>query len=135
MVTKRYQTLPVPEPAMPLICVYAAPTSLCVAGYVQSIMPKSFAMLAFLLALALLTYVFALVRSFSMLKLPFYPSYAAFTFPFVISAIAFKQGASCAAKLGRALPLAPYLVPAATLIAVVFVVYTYFRFMKFIFSK
>lgn len=135
VVTKRYQTLPVPEPAMPLICVYAAPTSLCVAGYVQSVMPKSFAMLAFLLALALLTYVFALVRSFSMLKLPFYPSYAAFTFPFVISAIAFKQGASCAAKLGHALPLAPYLVLTATLIAVVFVVYTYFRFMKFIFSK
>ena len=135
VVTKRYQTLPVPEPAMPLICVYAAPTSLCVAGYVQSVMPKSFAMLAFLLALALLTYVFALVRSLSMLKLPFYPSYAAFTFPFVISAIAFKQGAACAAKLGHALPLVPYLVPAATLIAVVFVVYTYLRFMQFIFSK
>lgn len=53
----------------------------------------------------------------------------------VISAIAFNQGAACAAKLGHDLPLAPYLVPAATLTAVVFVVYTYFRFMKFIFSK
>lgn len=135
VVTKRYQTLPVPEPAMPLICVYAAPTSLCVAGYVQSVMPKSFAMLIFLLVLALSTYVFALIRSFSMLKLPFYPSYAAFTFPFVIAAIAFKQGAACAAKLGHALPLLSYAASAATLVAVVLVVYTYLCFMKFIFSK
>jgi len=135
VVTKRYLALPVPEPAQPLICIYAAPASLCTAAYVQSVMPKSFAMLVFLLILALVIYAFALVKSVALLKLPFYPSYAAFTFPFVISAIAFKQGAACAAKLGHDLPLVPYLVPAATLIAVVFVVYTYFRFMKFIFSK
>lgn len=135
VVTKRYLALPVPEPAQPLICIYAAPASLCTAAYVQSVAPKSFAMLAFLLVLALAIYAFALAKSFALLKLPFYPSYAAFTFPFVISAIAFKQGAACAARLGCALPLLSYAASAATLVAVAFVAYTYVRFMKFIFAK
>ena len=37
LVTYRYVTVKeVPDPAKPLICIYAAPTSLCIAGYVQS---------------------------------------------------------------------------------------------------
>lgn len=43
LVTYRYVTVKeVPDPAKPLICIYAAPTSLCIAGYVQSVMPETY---------------------------------------------------------------------------------------------
>ena len=42
LVTYRYiKFQEVPDPAKPLICIYAAPTSLCIAGYVQSVTPQS----------------------------------------------------------------------------------------------
>lgn len=41
LVTYRYVKFKeVPNPAKPLICIYAAPTSLCIAGYVQSVTPE-----------------------------------------------------------------------------------------------
>ena len=49
-----------------------------------------------LVLVATMLYVLALVKAISYLKLKFYPSYAAFTFPFVISAIATADdGLSC----------------------------------------
>ena len=136
LVTYRYVTVKeVPDPAKPLICIYAAPASLCVAGYVQSVTPKSFGFLMALFVLATVLYLFALVKAVGYLKMPFYPSYAAFTFPFVISAIAAKQTMACAAKLGHPLLALSGLVLVETVIAVVLVVYTYIRFMMFLTAK
>ena len=135
LVTYRYVKFKeVPNPAKPLICIYAAPTSLCIAGYVQSVTPKSFAFLAAMLAVATVLYVFALIKAVEFLKLPFFPSYAAFTFPFIISAIAAKQSMACAANLGNPLPFLQYLVLVETVIAVAFEVYVFVRFMGFIFG-
>lgn len=136
LVTYRYVKFKeVPPPAKPLICIYAAPTSLCIAGYVQSVTPKSFGLLMAMLAVASVLYVFALIQAVKCLKLPFFPSYAAFTFPFVISAIAAKQSMACAANMGNPLPFLQYVVLVETIIAVILVVYTYFKFMKFLFAK
>ena len=53
LVTVRYvKYTEIPDPAKPLICIYAAPTSLCIAGYVQSVMPKSYGMLMAMFVLA-----------------------------------------------------------------------------------
>ena len=135
LVTMRYVKCPqVPEPAQPLICIYAAPTSLCIAGYVQSVTPKSQAFLLAMLAVATLLYIFALVKAVGYLKLKFYPSYAAFTFPFTISAIATKQTMACLANMGSPMPVLQYVVLVETIIAVVFVVYTFIKFMGFIFA-
>ncbi|MGN1267059.1 MAG: TDT family transporter [Dorea sp.] len=136
LVTMRYVKCPeVPEPAQPLICIYAAPTSLCIAGYVQSVTPKSRSFLLAMLAVATVLYVFALVKAVQCLKLKFYPSYAAFTFPFVISAIATKQTMACLVKMEQPLPVLKYVVLVETIIAVVFMVYTFIRFMGFVFSN
>ena len=136
LVTMRYVKCPeVPEPAQPLICIYAAPMSLCIAGYVQSVMPKSRGFLIAMLAVATVLYIFALVKAIGYLKLKFYPSYAAFTFPFVISAIATKQTMACFANMGQPMPVLQYVVLIETIIAVVFVVYTLIRFMGFIFAS
>lgn len=135
LVTVRYvKYKQVPEPAKPLICIYAAPASLCVAGYVQSVMPKSYGFLIAMFVLATVLYVFSLVKAIGYLKLPFYPSYASFTFPFVISAIAAKQTMACAANMGHPMPFLQYLVLIETILAAAFVVYTLIRFVKFIFE-
>lgn len=123
------------EPAKPLICIYAAPISLCIAGYVQSVASKSFAFLMTMYIAAFIVYVFALVEGIKCLKLPFYPSYAAFTFPFVISAIASKQTMACAAKMGTELSVLKYIVLVQTIIAVAAVLYVLIRFLIFIFKK
>jgi exfoliative toxin A/B len=136
LITSRYiKYKDVPEPARPLMCIYTAPLSLCIAGYIQSVTPKSFPFLAAMLIVATLLYIFALIKAIGYLRLPFYPSYAAFTFPFVISAIAAKQAMTCATNMGT--PIAPLsiLVPIETVIAVVLVVYTYVRFIIFISKK
>ena len=105
LVTLRYTKYPeIPEPAQPLICIYAAPTSLCIVGYVQSVMPKSKSFLLAMLVLATILYIFALVKAVGYLRLQFYPSYAAFTFPFVISAIATKQTMACLANMEQPMP-------------------------------
>ena len=135
LVTYRYVKFKeVPNPAKPLICIYAAPTSLCIAGYVQSVTPKSYGFLMGMFVVATVIYIFALVKAVGYLKLPFFPSYAAFTFPFVISAIASKQTMACAANMGHPMPFLQYVVLIETILAVVLVVYTYIRFMDAIFG-
>ena len=135
LVTYRYVKFKeVPDPAKPLICIYAAPTSLCIAGYIQSVTPKSYGFILAMLAVATVIYIFALVKAVGYLKMPFYPSYAAFTFPFVISAIASKQTMACAANMGKPLPFLKYVVLIETVIAVILVVYTFVRYMGFLFG-
>ena len=135
LVTIRYiKFKQIPEPAQPLICIYAAPTSLCVAGYVQSITPKSKGFLLTMLVLASILYVFALIKAIGYLKLKFYPSFAAFTFPFVISAIATKQTMACFANMKQPMPFLQYIVLIETIIAVIFVIYTFIRYMQFLFA-
>lgn len=135
LVTVRYiKYTEIPDPAKPLICIYAAPTSLCIAGYVQSVMPKSYGTLMAMFVLASVLYVFALVKAIGYFKLPFFPSYASFTFPFVISAIASKQTMACLANMERPVPALKYVVLIETIIAAVFVLYTLVRFLQFIFA-
>lgn len=136
LVTVRYVKYPeIPDAAKPLICIYAAPASLCIAGYVQSVMPKSKNFLLAMFVLATVLYIFALVKAIGYLRLQFYPSYAAFTFPFVISAIASKQTAACLANMNQPVPLLQPVVLVETIIAAVFVIYTFIRFMGFVFAK
>lgn len=136
LVTIRYvKYKEIPDPAKPLICIYAAPTSLCIAGYVQSVTPKSYGMLMGMFIVASILYVFALVKAIGYLRLPFFPSYASFTFPFVISAIASKQTMACLMNMGRPMPILQYVVLVETIIAVVLVVYTLIRFLQFIFVQ
>lgn len=133
LVTARYvKCKEVPEPAQPLFCIYTAPVSLCLAGYIQSVMPKSLVLIGFMAILASLIYLVVLVKLPSYLRLKFYPSYAAFTFPFVISAIAMKMTMACLANMGQPLPFLKYVVLIETIIASVLTVYALIRFVIFL---
>lgn len=123
-VTIRYVKIPVKEPVRPLICIYAAPVSLCLAGYVQSVTPKSYAMLTGMLAASTIILAIVLIRLPGLLKLPFYPSFSAFTFPFVITAIAALQCMVCLKRTGTPLPWLKAVVLAETALAAALVFYT-----------
>ena len=135
VVTKRYATLPVPEPAKPLMMIYAAPMALCTAGYNQAFAEKNQSFLLLLLLATSVLYLFALLKSISFLKLPFYPSYAAFTFPFVISAIATKQSVMVLGKMGMNLSFMQPVVLLETIIAAALTIYACLKFMEHIFLK
>lgn len=135
IVTMRYVKAPAPEPAKPLICIYAAPVSLSIAGYVQSVTPKSQSFLFILWIPATILFVFACIKFVQYLKLPFYPSYAAYTFPFAISAIASKQFMACSAAMEKPLPFLKPIVLIETIIAVITTMYALIRYLMFIFGS
>ena len=124
----------IPEPAKPLICIYGAPMSLCIAGYIQSVNPKIIFLVVMLIVSTIL-YIFALVQLVKCIKLPFYPSFASFTFPFVITAIALKQSMACFNNLGHPMPFLQTFVLIETVIAIILAIFVYVSFMKFIFVK
>jgi len=85
-----------PEPARNTLVVFTAPMSILVVGYFNSFAPHGHIneMLVYImLVIAAISYLYVSVMMFFLLRVKFYPTYAAFTFPYVISAIAFRQGA------------------------------------------
>lgn len=129
LVTYRYiKHRELPEPARPLFCIYTAPVSLCLAGYIQSVMPKSAVMITSLAIVATIIYFIVLFNLPKFLKLKFYPSYSAFTFPFVISAIATKQTMGYFANAGTPIAWLEYLVIFETIVATILVCYSLIRY-------
>ena len=123
---------PVPDFAESLACIYAAPTSLCVAGYVQSIMPKFVPFLLVMLAIASIIYVVSFAWCIRCLTKPFFPGHAAFTFPFVISAIACKQTSICLAELGQLLQWLDGIATVETMLAVGLCIVVLVRLLAFV---
>ncbi|TCP68587.1 TDT family transporter [Baia soyae] len=75
-------------PALPLITILCAPGSLLLAAYLAHFSTKSLGLVWTLLILSQALYVSVLWQLPKLLRLSFYPSYAAFTFPLVICATA-----------------------------------------------
>lgn len=135
LVGYRYVKYPqIPDPAKPLFCIFAAPTSLCLAAYIQSVEVKSVAMVLGMLLLSGAIYLLVLTKLPALLKLPFYPSYAAFTFPFVITAIAAKMSMAFLGKAQVSVPFLSTVVTLETAIAAVLVLYTLVRYLQFLAS-
>jgi len=88
-----YRTLKVrniPEALIPQITIIAAPANLCIVGSLSAFggAPPD-AVLLILAALGVAVYVAIMAYLPVMLRIKFYPSYAAFTFPLVISTVSF----------------------------------------------
>lgn len=123
----------VPPPARPLLAIFTAPSSLLLAGYLQSFADRSLSILYLLAACTVLSFTFVLTRLPSLLKLPFFPSYAAFTFPFVITAIALKGASVYLSNTARGIPLLSASVPFLELWATAAVLYVLIRYLRFLF--
>jgi exfoliative toxin A/B len=127
-------TKKIPEPAMPTITIFAAPASLCLTGYISSFQNKNIYLLSFLAILSLILVFLVILYLPKMLKLRFYPSYSAFTFPFVISAISIKQTNLFLIKTNRAIPILKYVVKFEEVLAISLVIYVLVRYLQFLFQ-
>ena len=85
-----------PEPARMTIAIFTAPMSLLTVGYFSSFVSQgqvNEVLVYIMLAISAVSYIYVSIMMFSLLKIKFYPTYSAFTFPYVISATAFRLGA------------------------------------------
>ena len=136
IVTTRYIRYPkVDEPLEPLFCIYTAPVSLLTACYAEAVTPRNLVFLKTLMIIELVLYLIALTRAVRCLRLPFYPSLASLTFPFVISPVAVKQVLICSAEMGAPWPWLQFFLIVESTIAEIFVVYVIIQFMRFIFKR
>lgn len=124
----------IPEPALPTIVIFSAPASLCLAGYMNSFPEKNMIIVWLLVALSQFTLLCILSQLPKLLKLKFYPSYSAFTFPLVISAISIKLTNGFLANIGKPIPILKYIIKFEELLAVVIVVYVLVRYTSFLLS-
>lgn len=91
---------PVPAPARPLFCINTAPAALCLAAYLTCMDSVSTGLVSTLAALVTALYILVLIRLPKYLSESFFPSWAAFTFPFVITAVSLKMAAVFLTKAG-----------------------------------
>ncbi len=123
----------IPEPALPTLMILAAPGSLCLASYMNSFPEKSIFMVCLLMAFSLVFYIAAIALLPRLLKLKFYPSYSAFTFPSVISGIGLKLANGFLVKSGFTIPLLKYAVNFEEIVATALTLYVLAKYIGFLF--
>lgn len=87
----RYYKLPVTDAALPTVCIFSAPFNLALAAYLSCTAQPSFTIALLFAAIGQSAYIFVLCCLPRILRLPFYSSYGALTFPFVIPAVALEK--------------------------------------------
>lgn len=125
----------IPEPALPTIVILSAPVSLCLAGYINSFPEKNMYLLWILVGLSQLTLLYILTQLPRLFKLKFYPSYSAFTFPIVISALSLKLTNGFLTKIEKPVAILKYLVKFEEILAIGVVLYVLFRYISFLLVK
>ncbi|WP_153914775.1 TDT family transporter [Shewanella sp. TC10] len=88
MIYRLMFTHEIPDAAKPTLAILAAPASLSLAGYLTVTPEPSPVIIALLFGIAVLMTAIIYFAFFKLLRLPFSPGYAAFTFPIVIGATA-----------------------------------------------
>jgi len=126
----RMRTAPLPEPARPTLAIFNAPVNLLITGYLSSFPQPNTLLFYTLLCLSAVIYLYVAVHMVSLLRIKFYPTYAAFTFPYVISAISFQTANAVLLENGHTFfSFAPLV---AEVIAVLIVVYVLIRYALFL---
>lgn len=118
----------IPDQNKPLTCIFTALFSILIFGYLNSAQYISNEFVLALYAIACLFYIFSFYKLISYRNLEFYPSFSAFTFPFVISALATK---GIVGKISSNMILNDVLI-FETVIATVLVVYVLIKYAKFL---
>jgi exfoliative toxin A/B len=136
IVLKRvFKVKDIPEPALPTLIIFAAPVALCLAGYMNSFQEKNMFIVWLLVALSQFSYLCVLLQLPKLLKLKFYPSYSAFTFPLVISAISIKLTNGFLVKIEKPIAILKYVVNFEELVALAIVIYVLIRYIGFLFAR
>jgi exfoliative toxin A/B len=125
----------IPEPALPTITIMTAPAGLLLAGYMNAFENKSYGIVLALLIVSQIFYIYVLTRLPKLLSLKFYPSYSAFTFPTVITAIGIKGAANYLKGVNESLSFLTSVALIEEIIAVLLVVYVLIRYILFLSKK
>ena len=112
----------------PTITVFSAPGGLLLASYMIGVSQKSNMILAILIPLTILLFIFVLFQLPYLLKRKFYPSFSAFTFPLVICAIAFQK-TRIYYQIAE-FSILNILIHLTELLAIVIVIYVWYGFIK-----
>lgn len=121
-----------PEPTLPTLTILAAPAGLCLTGYINSFGEQSFAMIYLLLLLSIISYLAILPVLPRLLRLNFYPSFSAFTFPLIINCTGIKQGGNFLAAAGIQIFWLDYLVSFQIIVATGITLYVLGRYASFL---
>lgn len=122
-----------PEPTIPTITILAAPTSLCLAGYMNSYEAKGTFLVYILLIVSQVLYWGVILYLPKILSLKFYPSYSGLTFPLVITGISLKLTNGFLTKSGNTISFLPTLVTIEEVIATAACIYALIRYIRFLF--
>lgn len=133
-VTYRYLNVEVPKQTKPIIGVYAAPFSLCAVGYLSSVTPNNFYLVMSFYIITKILYVMVLVKFYEYRNFPFYPTYAAYTFPIVINAVTTLQTMKYLTKQGITLQYMEYELIIEIIIAILLVSYVTIHYLINIFE-
>lgn len=118
----------IPEINKPLVCIFTALFSILIVGYINSAQNINTTFLIALYSIACPFYIFALYELMKNINIEFYPSFSAFTFPFVISALATNGIYNTIGKnslLGNVLII-------ETAIAIIIVTYVLIKYINFL---
>ncbi len=118
----------IPDMNKPLTCIFTALFSILIFGYLNSAQNISNEFVIGMYLIACAFYIFSLYKLISCINIDFYPSFSAFTFPFVISALATKGIFNAIWSNGT---MNAVLI-IETVIATVLVVYVLARYVKFL---
>ena len=130
LVIYRYLRYPNEEDSnKPLICIFTAVMSILIVGYTNSVNAVSNEFLILLYAFAFAFFLFASYMVYEYRNLDFYPSFSAFTFPFVITAIASTEVFKIFGS-----GIFNYIILIQTIIAVILVICVVFRYLKYLIS-
>lgn len=131
LVTLRYTRYKeIAKPAQLLFCIYTAPMALSLAGYMQSFPEKSFALITFMVLVSQALYFIVISRLIRYIRYEFFPSCAAFTFPYVISALSLKMAVAYYATRGIGTGLLNGLVLLETIVAALLTFYVLVRYLR-----
>ena len=128
MVYRYVKYTDIPNMNKPLICIHTALFSILIVGYLNCATVISNEFLIGMYLISCLLYIFSFYKLVEYRNLEFYPSFSAFTFPFVISALATKG------VLGIIQPnmMLSAISTIETLIAVIVVFYVLSEYMNFL---
>ena len=120
-----------PEPTIPMLTILSAPASLSLAAYLKQFDGQVWIAIS-LFIIALVLFITVLSKLPSMLRLPFYPSYAAFTFPLVITATATNSFIKLLADHGKSYEWLDMLAMFQLVFSTIIVCYVLVRYMNYL---
>lgn len=134
-VLKNILTKQIPEFSLPIVAIFAAPFSLFLSGYLNTFQEKNIFIVYLLLILSQLILFMVLIILPILLKLKFYPSLSALTFPVVMSAMSLKSANGFLSVSGRVNSFLPYLMKIEEILSVLVVFYVLFRYIIYLLPK